>query len=65
MSLEKDAELSFRTQASLKPKIICFGGKYRRESERSVKRVKEEDILKVKLYDGVLEAKVNKIEEDK
>ncbi len=32
---------------------------------KSVKRVKEEDILKVKLYDGVLEAKVNKIEEDK
>ena len=32
---------------------------------KSVKRVKEEDILMVKLYDGVLEAKVNKIEEDK
>ena len=32
---------------------------------KSVKRVKEEDILKVKLYDGVLETKVNKIEEDK
>lgn len=32
---------------------------------KSVKEVKEDDILKVKLYDGMLEAKVNKIEEDK
>ena len=32
---------------------------------KSVKKVKKDDILKVKLYDGMLEAKVNKIEEDK
>ena len=32
---------------------------------KSVKEVKKDDILKVKLYDGMLEAKVNKIEEDK
>ena len=32
---------------------------------KSVKEVKKGDILKVKLYDGMLEAKVNKIEEDK
>ena len=32
---------------------------------KSVKEVKKDDILKVKLYDGMLEAKVSKIEEDK
>ena len=32
---------------------------------KSVKEVKKDDILKIKLYDGMLEAKVNKIEEDK
>lgn len=32
---------------------------------KSVKEVKKDDILKVKLYDGMLEAKVNKIKEDK
>ena len=32
---------------------------------KSVKEVKKDDVLKVKLYDGMLEAKVNKIEEDK
>ena len=32
---------------------------------KSVKEVKKDDVLKVKLYDGMLETKVNKIEEDK
>ena len=32
---------------------------------KSVKEVKKDDVLKIKLYDGMLEAKVNKIEEDK
>ena len=32
---------------------------------KSVKEVKKDYILKVKLYDGMLEAKVSKIEEDK
>lgn len=32
---------------------------------KSVEEVKKDNILKIKLYDGMLEAKVNKIEEDK
>ena len=32
---------------------------------KSVKEVKKDDVLKVKLYDGMLETKVNKIEEEK
>ena len=32
---------------------------------KCVKEVKKDDVLKIKLYDGMLETKVNKIEEDK
>ena len=32
---------------------------------KSVKEVKKDDVLKIKLYDGMLETRVSKIEEDK